>query len=286
MFLRNAWYVCAFSHEVNRNPLGRILLNEPIVFFRRQDGGVVALEDRCSHRGFPLHKGRLVDDTLECGYHGLTFDCSGRCIRIPGQSEVPARAAIRAYPVIERWGLVWIWMGEAADADPRGIVDWHILGDGARDMRGEHLHVRCNYQLITDNLLDLSHISFVHPRTLGSAARLNEAQVENEITDDHVTTARWLPDIAPPPTYARFNFKGNVDRFQITTFNPPGFVKLFAGAAATGTVSDRRSFSSEGMAGDAARSRAGDVVGLYTFNAMTPETEHTTHYFWCISQDR
>src|SRR5581483_766362 len=190
------------------------------------------------------------------------------------------------YPVIERWGLVWIWMGEAADADPRGIVDWHILGDGARDMRGEHLHVRCNYQLITDNLLDLSHISFVHPRTLGSAARLNEAQVENEITDDHVTTARWLPDIAPPPTYARFNFKGNVDRFQITTFNPPGFVKLFAGAAATGTVSDRRSFSSEGMAGDAARSRAGDAVGLSTFNAMTPETEHTTHYFWCISQDR
>jgi phenylpropionate dioxygenase-like ring-hydroxylating dioxygenase large terminal subunit len=272
VFLRNYWYASAWSHEIERRPLSRRLLNEPIVFFRKQDGAVVALEDRCPHRGYPLHKARLIGDTLECGYHGMTFDCSGQCIKVPGQSQIPPGAVVHGYPIFENWGLVWIWMGDPSLADPVSITDWHLLADPAWDARGERLLVSCDYKLIIDNLLDLSHLAFVHPRTLGSAAKLDEVQIKNKISEDSVTVARWLIDIEPPPTYARGGFKGNVDRWQITNFRPPAFVSLFAGAADTGT--------------GAPEGNLDGGIGLHTFNAMTPETDTTTHYFWAIAQDR
>jgi phenylpropionate dioxygenase-like ring-hydroxylating dioxygenase large terminal subunit len=271
MFPRNFWYVAAWSHEIEQRPLGRILLNEPVVFFRKKDGPVVALEDRCSHRGYPLHKRRLIDDTLECGYHGLTFDCAGHCIKVPGQAQIPSGANIRNYPIVERWGMVWIWMGDPSLANAASIADWHLLDEPRWDARGERLHVSCDYKLIIDNLLDLSHLTFVHPRTLGTDAKLDEVQI-NEVAEDSVTISRWLINIAPPPTYARGGFKGNVDRWQVTNFLPPAFVSLYAGAADTGSGAPQ---------GNPARG-----IGLHTFNAMTPETERTTHYFWAIAQDR
>lgn len=272
MFPRNYWYVAASSHEIERRPLGRILLNEPVVFFRKQDGTVVALDDRCPHRGYPLHKARLIEDTLECGYHGMTFNCSGQCIKVPGQAQIPAGADLHAYPIIEQWGLVWIWMGDPSLANRDSIADWHLLDDPAWDVRGERLHVSCDYKLIIDNLLDLSHLAFVHPRTLGSAAKLDEVQIKNEVSEDSVTISRWLIGIEPPPTYARGGFKGKVDRWQIINFQPPACVSLYAGAAETGT--------------GAPEGNIGAGIGLHTFNAMTPETEKTTHYFWSIAQDR
>ena len=272
MFLKNYWYVAALPNEIERHPLGRILLNEPVVFFRTQAGAIAALEDRCSHRGYPLHKGRLIGDTLECGYHGITFDCLGQCIKVPGQAQIPSGAHIRTYPIIERWGMVWIWMGEPVRADPASIPDCHWLDDPEWDARGERLQVSCNYKLIIDNLLDLSHLTFVHPYTLGAAAKLDEVQIKNEILGDSVTNSRWLTDVKPPPMYARGNFKGNVDRWQITKFQPPAFLSLYAGAADTGTG------AREGI--------LDGLIGLHTFNVMTPETEKTTHYFWAVAQDR
>jgi phenylpropionate dioxygenase-like ring-hydroxylating dioxygenase large terminal subunit len=272
MFLKNCWYVAAWSHEIERRPTGRMLLNEPVVFFRKTDGSVVALEDRCSHRGYPLSKGRLIEDALECGYHGLTFDCTGKCVKVPGQAHIPSGADIRTYPIIEQWGFIWIWMGDASLADPSAITDWRLLGDPEWDVKGERLYLNCDYQLIVDNLLDLSHLAFVHPHTLGSSAKLNEVQISNEITEDSVINSRWLLDIAPPPTYARGNFKGNVDRWKITTFRPPAFLSLFAGAAATGSGAPQGNFS--------------EAIALNTFNAMTPETAKTTHYYWAIAQKR
>ena len=272
MFLQNYWYVAAWAHEIERRPLGRILLNQPVVFFRQENGAIAALEDRCPHRAYPLHRGQLIGDTLQCGYHGMTFDASGRCIRVPGQAHVPSGANLRVYPVFEQWGLVWIWLGQPSLADRSSIVDWHLLGDPGRDARGEHLHLACNYQLIVDNLLDLSHLTYVHPHTLGSAAKLDEVQISNEISADCVVNSRWLIDIAPPPTYARRGFKGNVDRWQITTFHPPAFLSLYAGAAASGSGAPEGNFS--------------EAVGLHTFNAMTPETATTTHYFWALAQER
>ena len=272
MFLKNYWYVSAWSNEIERTPLSRILLNEPVVFFRTLAGTVVALEDRCSHRSYPLHKGRLIGDTIECGYHGLVFDCSGQCIKVPGQAQVPPGAGIRTYPIVERWGLVWIWMGDPALADPATTTDFHWLDDPDWGAKGERLHINCNYKLMIDNLLDLSHLTFVHPRTIGTAANVDKVQITNEIAEDSVTITRWLIDIEPPPTYARAGFKGNIDRWQILNFQPPAFVNLYAGAADTGT-------------GAPQGNRRGGV-GLRNINAMTPETERTTHYFWGISQDR
>ena len=270
MFARNHWYVAAWSHEIEQRPLGRILLNEPVVFFRKKDGAIAALEDRCAHRGYPLHKGRLVEDTLECGYHGMTFDCAGQCVKVPGQSQIPSGANIRIYPVVEQWGFVWIWMGDRSLANPELITDWHLLGDPIWKINGERLYVGCDYRLIIDNLLDLSHLAFVHLKTLGSTAKLDDVQIKNEIAEDSITISRWLIDVAPPPTYARGGFKGNVDRWQITNFQPPAFVSLDAGAADTGI--------------GAREGNIGAGIGLHTFNMMTPETEKTTHYFWAVAQ--
>ena len=110
MFLRNFWYVAACGHEVTRNPLGRVILGEPIVFFRREDGTPVALEDRCAHRGYPLSKGRLDGDLLVCGYHGLRYDTAGACVGVPSQPNVPYGVCVRAYPVREASPFVWIWL--------------------------------------------------------------------------------------------------------------------------------------------------------------------------------
>jgi len=272
MFLKNCWYAAATSGEIERDLLGRILLNEPVVLFRNEVGAVVALEDRCSHRGYPLHRGRLIGDAVECGYHGITFDCAGRCVKVPGQAQIPSGADVRSYPIVEQWGIVLIWMGDPALADPASIADCHWLDDPEWDARGERLQVACDYKLIIDNLLDLSHLAYVHPRTLGSSAKLDKVQIENEIAERSVTISRWLIDIAPPPTYARGGFKGNVDRWQITTFEPPAFVSLYAGAADTGI--------------GAREGNLGRGIGLHTFNLMTPETERTTHYFWSIAQRR
>ncbi len=228
MFPRNFRYVAAWSHEIERRPVGRILLNDAIVLFRKRDGAVVALEDRCSHRAHPLHKGRLIDDTLECGYHGIRFDCSGKCVKVPGQSQIPPGAGVRIYPIIEQWGFVWNWMGRASLCNPGSIADWRLLGDPEWETRGEHLYVQCDYRLIIDNLLDLSHLAFVHPRTLGSAAKLDDVQVKNEVAEESVTVSRWLVDIKPPPMYARGDFKGNVDRWQKIGFQPPACISLYA----------------------------------------------------------
>ena len=123
MFVYNAWYIAAWASEVERQPLHRTLLDEAIVLYRKRDGGAVALEDACPHRKLPLSMGTLKGDLIQCGYHGLEFDCTGQCVHIPGQREISQRAKVRSYPVVERWGLLWLWMGEAATADASDIID-------------------------------------------------------------------------------------------------------------------------------------------------------------------
>jgi phenylpropionate dioxygenase-like ring-hydroxylating dioxygenase large terminal subunit len=218
MFLKNHWYVAALAEEVGRQPLGRILLDEPVVLFRKENGDAVALEDRCSHRSFPLHKGTLIGDTVQCGYHGLLFDCSGKCVKVPGQGQAPAAAGIRTYPLVERWGWIWIWMGDAALADETPLADFHWLDDPAWGAKAERLYIKSDYRLILDNLLDLTHLTFVHAGTIGTAANVEKARVKNDLAEKSVTVTRWMIDIEPPPTYARAGFIGNIDRWQILNF--------------------------------------------------------------------
>lgn len=272
MFLRNHWYVAAWSHEVSREPLARVLLNEPVVFYRREDGSPVALQDRCCHRGYPLSRGTLQGDDIRCGYHGMVFRPDGVCIRIPGQQTIPPAARVPTYPVAERYGWLWIWMGDPALADPAKITDFHWLDDPAWGAQGTVFHVKADYRLVIDNLLDLTHLAYVHGTTIGNAAVAEKAQVSFELGEEDVQVARWTLDAPPPPTYVRMvPFKGNVDRWQLIHWTPPAFVRLYTGAADAGT-------------GAPQGNRVGGL-GFRNLNAMTPETARTTHYFWGQAQD-
>ncbi|HEX4195070.1 MAG TPA: Rieske 2Fe-2S domain-containing protein, partial [Stellaceae bacterium] len=167
-FLRNCWYVAAEAGEVTRVPLPRLLLGEPVVMYRREDRTPVALEDRCCHRRAPLSKGKLIGDRLQCGYHGFTFDASGACVAIPGQDRVPPSVGVRAYPLVERHGYCWIWMGAANAADVSRIPDFSRNTDPGWTTVHDRLPIAAHYQLMVENLIDLSHLAFVHAKTIGT----------------------------------------------------------------------------------------------------------------------
>jgi phenylpropionate dioxygenase-like ring-hydroxylating dioxygenase large terminal subunit len=168
VWLRNAWYVAGWADDLTPAiPVGITLLNQPVACYRDQTGAWVALEDRCAHRWAPLSRGRVEGNDLRCMYHGLRYDRSGRCVEIPGQNRVPKSLGVRRFPALERHGFVWVWMGDPGRADPHLIPDLSLLDDSSRHIYRGSLDYNANYALISDNLLDLSHISFLHERTLG-----------------------------------------------------------------------------------------------------------------------
>lgn len=274
MFPRNYWYVAAWADEVRRQELfRRTICDEPVVFYRREDGRPVALEDRCCHRHMPLSEGRLRGDNVECIYHGLLYDPAGTCIRVPSQLQIPPGACIHSYPVAERYGWIWIWMGEPQLADPDKIADFRWMEDPAWRHKGERLDLEANYLLLVENLLDLTHLQFVHPTTLGTEA-ISGNPIKTERDGDTVRVTRWILDSPPPPFFQKaggFGPDENVDRWQIIEYVPPGFVRLDVGAAKAGTGAPQ---------GD--RSQGFSMRNL---NAITPETDRTTHYFWAQAHD-
>src|ERR1700730_7972237 len=273
MFLKNFWYVAAWDHELAEKPFGRILLNEPIVLYRDGNDAPVALEDRWPLRRLPLSMGKLVEDgLLQCHYHGLRFDPTGKCVRIPGQKLIPSGAQARSYPTVERYRWVWIWMGDPALANPDTIPDYHFLSSPDWGAKGVCFHVKANWQLIVDNLLDLTHLAFVHETTIGNSAVAENAEVKVKRAPNNVVVTRWMIDKPAPPTYVKAGgFKTNVDRWQIIDFVPPAFLRLSVGATPTGT--------------GAPEGRFVDGINMRNLNAITPETESTTHYFWAQAHD-
>lgn len=168
MFLRNCWYAAAWSHELNREgPIARTVIGEPIVLARRSDGTPYALEDRCPHRFAPLSQGRQDGDSLRCRYHGLLFGADGRCQHVPGPPVGAPVPAVRSFPVIEQDSWLWVWMGDVAQADAALIPPAFGLNNPAWIMQSGQLDYEANYQLVNDNLCDLSHLDFVHEGTLG-----------------------------------------------------------------------------------------------------------------------
>lgn len=274
MFPRNYWYVAAWDHEVRRQELfRRTLCNQPVVLYRRENGDPVALEDRCCHRHMPLSDGRLKGDNVECVYHGLTYDPSGTCIHIPSQKTIPPEACVRSFPVVERHHWIWIWMGDPALANPDDIEDFHWMDDPGWRAKGEKLDLPGNYLLLVDNLLDLTHLQFVHPTTLGTEA-ISGAPITTEREGDLIRVTRWILDSPPPPFFQKaggFAPDQNIDRWQIIEFTPPAFVRLDVGGAPSGTG-----------ATDGDRSQGFSMRNL---NAITPETDTTTHYFWAQAHD-
>ena len=167
MFLRNCWYVAAWSREVGQEPLGRTLLNEPVVLYRTEDGVPAALEDRCCHRALPLSLGTVEGGNLRCAYHGLLFGRDGVCVEVPGQTRMPPGSAVRSYPLVERAGWIWIWMGDEAPDDSL-LPDWwwmdHPDWKTVPGNNGKPLHSRCAHRLIVDINVDAPALAFKRMR--------------------------------------------------------------------------------------------------------------------------
>jgi vanillate O-demethylase monooxygenase subunit len=189
----NCWYVAATSDEVGRDLLGRRLLDRPVVLYRQESGAVVALEDRCAHRAFPLSVGRLDGDNVVCGYHGFTYDSGGRCVRIPSQPSVPAGVCVTAYPVREEPPFVWIWMGNPAASSITGPPRLPWLSDGVWGTFDERLHVFANYMLLHEHYLDFTHVFEVHPEDVPPTVETLPPLSEIVVSETSVSYSRALP---------------------------------------------------------------------------------------------
>ncbi|WP_455286655.1 Rieske 2Fe-2S domain-containing protein [Cupriavidus necator] len=224
---RNCRYVAAMSHEVGRNLLDRTILNEPVLLYRREDGSVAVIENRCSHRRVSLSLGTLVGDHVQCGYHGLRFDGDGACVRIPAQDRIPPQACIRAYPVAERDGFVWIWPGQRDLADVRLVPDFSEVCSSPRfaGRRASTLPVQAPCLFNIENVLDLSHVSYAHEKTVGTP-EVAETRPETEITDTYVEVRRTLERSGASPLYRRLFDWHEVRHTQSIRFWPGGNVRL------------------------------------------------------------
>ena len=265
-WIKNAWYVAAFAQELDDKPLARTILGQRVVLFRAPHSSVAALEDRCCHRMAPLSKGTIEADGIRCGYHGMKFSAAGQCIEIPGQATIDERMCVRGYPVHEQHGLVWIWMGDPALAQPQHIVDchWHTSADW-QSTQG-YIHYQANYQLIIDNLLDFSHLTFVHKTTLANNAFPN-AQPSIEPFAEGIRLNREIRDVAPSPLHQMAGkFEGHVNFWNRQVWWLPTAFENWAGSVDAQTQGPAH--EQEG------------AFQLRHFSLLTPETEHTTHYFW------
>lgn len=261
----NAWYVAAWDHELRHELLPRQISGKAVVMYRCSDGRAVAMEDACWHRLLPLSMGKLQGDRLECGYHGLVYSPEGRCTHMPFQDKIPASACVRAYPLVERNRFAWIWMGDPALADPAKIPDLYWNDDPGWVGDAVVLRQEFDWRLLLDNLMDLTHETFVHTSTIGNRA-VTEAPFETTSTEDTVTVTRWMLDVEAPPMWASALGKpGRVDRWQIIRFQAPCTFVIDVGVALTGTGAPQ---------GD----RSQGVTG-YVINTVTPETDRSNYSF-------
>ncbi len=275
----NAWYAVAWDHEVsNKGLLARTIAGIPMAIYRTADGRPVALADACWHRLAPLSMGKLIgSDEVQCPYHGLRYNSAGRCTAMPAQETINPSAMVPSYPAVERHRYIWVWPGDMTLADPDLIPDMHQMDSPEWAGDGLTIEAPCNYQLILDNLMDLTHEEFVHGSSIGQA-ELSESEFHTRLEDDgSVTVSRWMHDVAPPPFWLknirdRFpDFEGHVDRWQIIHYYAPSTICIDVGVAKAGTGAPE---------GD----RSQGVNG-YVMNTITPRTDRSSHYFWAFMRN-
>jgi vanillate O-demethylase monooxygenase subunit len=284
-FPLNAWYAAAYDVEVVQQLLARTICKQKVVMFRKTDGSVAVLEDACWHRLLPLSLGRLHGDQITCGYHGLVFNAQGRCTHMPSQETINPTACVRSYPVVEKHRFVWIWPGDPAKADPALVPDMHWNDDPAWAGDGKLITVQCDYRLVIDNLMDLTHETFVHGSSIGQQA-VAEAPFVATHGDRSATVTRWMSNIDAPPFWARQirqarDYQGPVDRWQIIRFEAPCTVNIDVGVAEAGTGA----FPPGGNTGDARLSDRSRGVNGMVLNTITPETDGSCHYFWAFARN-
>ncbi len=269
MFLRNAWYVAGWSKDFDRNLRAEMLLEESIVFYRKADGQPVALENACPHRKLPLSQGRIKGDAIECGYHGLTFDGSGRCIAAPTQPErIPTRARVKSYPVVDRYRFLWIWMGDPAAADPDLIFPIENFDNESWGMTdGGVLDIDCNYLWVADNLLDPSHVAWVHVTSFAGAGT-DDSPLQVDRTGRGVIVWRWIHGGMPSPYYADLvKFEGECDRLQHYEMCHPA-------------IGLNKSVYTPAGTGGPGKPPVDETYVNISYNFMTPLDENRTRYFW------
>ena len=265
-YLHNAWYVAAWSDDLGDGGiLGRMILKQPVVLYRNANGAVAALQDSCPHRFAPLSMGKIVaGDRLQCPYHGLEFNAYGACVRNPhGNKNIPPRAKVRSFPAVEKHKAIWIWMGEQP-ADASKLPDFSVM-DNVPELhttKRDRITIAANYELIIDNLLDLSHTSFLHDGVLGNADT-----VESDITVDQdgndIVVGRMSRDAAPPGMNKLMwpQAPARVDKYTSIRWMAPSTLRLVTGICAPG-----------------AKPETG--TGYHAVHLLTPETDRTTHYFF------
>ena len=269
MFLRNCWYVAGWSKDYAQSLNAQTLLGENIVFFRQADGTPKALEDACPHRKLPLSMGQLEGDHVVCGYHGLTFDGTGTCIDSPTQRGMtPRRAVVRSYPVVDRYNLLWIWMGDADCANPDEIFEIENFDNpdwGCTD--GGILPIACNYLWVVDNLLDPSHVAWVHVSSFAGGGT-ESAPLDMEKTDRGVIVSRWIYDQPASPYYKDLvRFAGNCDRKQHYEMCVPAIAL------------NKSVYTPVGTGGPDKPDIAQTYINI-SYNFMTPVDAHNTQYIW------
>ena len=266
-FLRNQWYTVAHSAEIGEKPLSRMVCNEPLAIYRGGDGVVRVLTDRCPHRKAPLSAGEVVGNDLACGYHGIRFNGQGACTHVPGDAPIGPNFRARHYPTIERYKLVFIWMGDLDKVDESLLPNFYQADSPDWASVEGYLHIAGNYQLMIDNILDLTHVVFVHKSTLAGGG-VTETPLEVEVDGDVVRAQRRMYNVDTAPIYrAARNLNDKIDRWQMFEFRAPMYCWVTLGARAAGS--------------DEPFGKPTHIV----LNAFTPETDTTTHYFWFTVRD-
>jgi len=265
-YLRNAWYMAGWAHEVGRHLLRRRILGEPILLYRGEDGEIAALTDRCSHRFAPLSAGTIEGDTVRCTYHGLAFARDGQCVHNPFSDRLPKGATVRAWPIRERDGIVWLWAGDAEGANEATIPDFGILGASGHAPITGLMPLRAPYEFATDNLMDLSHIEFVHRGSFAGAGVIFAGIHKVAQDGDMLHSNWWMPNVpAPGHTYGVYARGMPTDHWLDMRWNAPASMLLEIGATPVGQPRE-------------------DGVILHQAHIITPETESTAHYFWATTR--
>ncbi len=274
MFPKNAWYVACTPDEIADKPLGRTICGQPVALYRGAEGRVAAVEDFCPHRGAALSLGSVVDGNLMCGYHGLVMGCDGKAVSMPKQ-RVGGFPCIRSYPVVERHGFIWIWPGDPERADEAAIPDLFWADHPEWAYGGGLYHIGCDYRLMIDNLMDLTHEAYVHTDSIGQG-EIDEAPVRTWIEGGQVVTSRVMQGVIAPPFWQAamrahgLDDQAPVDRWQMSRFDAPGHVLIDVGVALAG------------KGGYDADPR--DKVSAIVVDFMTPETESSHWYFWGMAR--
>lgn len=265
-FLNNIWYMAAWASEIGEMLLRRRIAGEPVLLYRRTDGGIAALTDRCSHRFAPLSMGVRQGDTVRCPYHGLTFDADGTCIANPFSDTVPKGAQIRSWPVEERHNAVWIWAGDPARTDPCLIPDFSALDRPCGPPLTGLMPMKAGYEFGTDNLMDLSHIEFVHTGSFAGAGVIFAGKHNIRQEGETLHSDWWMPNVAAPAhTMGVYPPDTRCDHWLEMRWNAPASMLLEVGATPV-------------------RQERATGCTVWQAHILTPETETTTHYFWATTR--